>query len=213
VAKFKFSKFTTPTGTAKYAWLDKPDPYGQKLTPPKTEYKIRILLDDTPENRAFIEKVIETGKSEAAKAGIKLKKQFKTPFRFPEDQDEDDYVPQDGKDKPKLDEDHQGRIFFEAKTGFIPASLSMEKDAKGVLQGLPEGTKIMSGDLVRVQFTLNPYDGLGSGISLRLNAVQLRKKNSNFQGGNYNSSDFGDDDEEDQVEGDENQSDDDEIPF
>jgi hypothetical protein len=207
--KFKFSTFVTPKGIAKYAWLDKPDKY--QLERGKTQYSIRVLIEDTEKNREWVEKVLATTKAEAAKAKVKLKKQFNTPFRLPEDQDEDDFVPADGKDKPKYDEDHKGRIFFEIKTGYIPAQFGLEKDDDGNLIGLPEGTRIMSGDKVKVKFRLNPYDGLGSGVSFRLMSVQLVEKNSNFSGGKQSADEFEDDDDDDQFDG--NSDDDGEIPF
>ena len=203
--KFKFSSFVTATGIAKYTWLDKPDPYQAEKG--KTEYKLRILLDDNDETRAFVEKVLAKGLEEAKKSGTKLKKLWQNPIRLPEDQDEDDFIPAEGKDKPKLDEDHKGRIFFEAKTAFVPAQLSMKKDEKGNLLPVPEGTKIMSGDKVKVKFTLNPYEGVGSGVSFRLNAVQLVQKNSNFNAGTFSADEFGSD------EFDGGSNDDDEIPF
>jgi hypothetical protein len=203
--KIKFTSFVSAAGIAKYAWLDKPDPY--QLEKGKTEFKLRILLDDNEETRAWVNKVLTTAKADAAKAGVKLKKVWHNPFKMPEDQDEDDYVPAEGKDKPRLDADHQGRIFFEAKTGFVPALLGLEKDEKGNLIALAENVRIMSGDRVKVKFTLNPYEGLGSGVSFRLNAVQLVKKASNFVAGTFAADEFG----SDEFAGDEDQNT--EVPF
>ena len=183
--KFKFSEFVTPVGIAKYCWVVNPDSGFDGKGDPK--FKLRLLIDDTTEAREWVERVISKGVEEAKAAGIKLKKVFKNPFQFPEDQDEDDYVPQDGKDKPKLDEDHQGRIFFEIKSGFKPGLIDSAREE------LPEDIKIMSGDKVRVKFVLNPYEGLGSGISLRLKVVQLIEKNTSYSGGGRPNTDGFDD--------------------
>ncbi len=198
--RYKYPSFVTGMAMAKYAWLDKWDPY--QLKQGKEEHKLRTLLVDNEENRAFVKKVLDATVEHAPKGGIKLKKAWKNPFKFPEDLDEDDFVVQEGKDKPKFDEDHVGKIFFEAKTGYPVAMLSTEKDEKGNLIALAEGVKIMSGDFIKTKFTINPYDGLGSGVGFRLNAVQLIKKNSNFTAGAFSADEFG-----------EEAFDDSEIPF
>lgn len=185
--KVKGPIVVAPRGIAKYAWLNKPDMGFDGKG--EGSFKIRVLLDDTDDNRAWCDDVIEKGKKAAVENAIKLKKQFKHPFRFPEDQDEDDYVPQDGKDKPKLDEDHKGRIFFEAKSKFKPATFDAKKEE------LPEDVSIMSGDIQRTKFEVLPYEGLGSGLSFRLAAVQLIEKNTSYSGGNKASADGFDEEE------------------
>lgn len=199
MAKPKYTQFVTPAGIAKYTFLDKPqEPYQGKGDP---SFKVRILIDDTAENRAWIDKVVETGLAEAKKNGVKLKKVFRNPFNFPEDQDEDDYIPEEGKDRPKLDEDHKGRIFVEFKSKFKPGLIDSARNT------LPDDVKIYGGDNIRVKFELNPYEMQGSGLSLRLKVVQLIAKNTSFSGGGVNTDGFddveggyvaepGDDDEE-----------------
>jgi len=199
MAKPKYTQFVTPTGIAKYTYLAKPqDPYQGKGDP---QFKVRILLDDTAENRAWIDKVVETGVAEAKKNGVKLKKVFQNPFKYPEDQDEDDFLPEEGKDHPKLDEDHKGRIFVEFKSKFKPGLIDSARAT------LPEDVKIYGGDTIRVKFELNPYEMQGSGLSLRLKVVQLIAKNTSYSGGGVNTDGFddveggyvsepGDDDEE-----------------
>ncbi|MDO5647348.1 ssDNA-binding protein [Paracoccus sp. (in: a-proteobacteria)] len=199
----------TPTGIAKYAWLNKPDNgFNGKEEP---AFKVRILLDDTDENRAWCDKVIETAKADARRMGVKLKKVHKIPFQFPEDQDEDDFIPQEGRERPRLDEDHKGRIFFETKSKFKPGLIDSARNA------LPEDVFIMSGDKARVKFEINPYEGLGSGISFRLRTAQLVEKNTSFSGGHGPDTDGFEDIEDgyvaDQTTGGEDDDDEDEIPF
>lgn len=173
--KVKFTEFVSPPAIAKLAFVNKPSqPFEGKGEP---VYQITGLLEDTDEVRAWIDKVIETGLDEAKKAGVKLKKQFGNPFQYPEDQDEDDFVPEEGKDKPKLDEDYRGRIFFKAKSQYKPGLIDTARVE------LPEDVRIMGGDIVRIKFAVNPYDGFGGGISLRLKVVQLVEKKTSFSGG------------------------------
>ena len=177
MAQSKNPRVVTPVGIAKFCWVmpDKPDTGWDGKSDP--HYKTRILIDDTPENREWMESVMEQGAAFAKQEGIKLKKKFNTPFKLPEDQDEDDYIPAEGKDRPKLDEDHKDRIFFEAKSKYPPGLIDTARES------LPEDVKVMGGDKIRLKVELNPYEGLGSGISFRLKTVQLVEKNSNFSGG------------------------------
>lgn len=197
----------TPKGLSKYAWLNKPDNgFDGKGDP---TFKARILIEDTEENREWCDSVIAKGKESAKEQKIKLRKNFKTPFNFPEDQDEDDFVPEEGKDKPRLDEDHKDKIFFEVKSKFKPALIDAMKSE------LPEDVLIMSGDIVRAKFELVPYEGLGSGLSFRVKTVQLIEKNTAFSGGGADTDGF--DEEEDgyvaKTNDDDEDEDDDEIPF
>jgi len=175
--KPQFPTVYTPAGVGKYMWLTKPDNYlGEE------QFKARILLNDNEANRAWVEAQIELAKKVASANEIRLKKNFKTPFQFPEDQDEDDFVPQEGKDKPKLDEDHRGKIFFSVKSSYRPAVIGTVKNEKGEFSELPDGTLAMSGDEIRLKLQLVPYDGLGSGLSYRLQGCQLLAKRSGFKG-------------------------------
>lgn len=178
MAKAKNPVMVSPVGIGKYVWVMKADTGFDGKSEPK--FKLRLLIDDNDEARAWMAKVTETAKTFAKTAGIKLKKQFKTPFKLPEDQDEDDFAPQEGKDKPKLDEDHKDRIFFEVHSKYKPGLIDT---AKPTPQPLPEGVDVRSGDKIRVKFEVVPYDGLGSGYSLRLKVVQLVEKNSSYSGG------------------------------
>lgn len=179
-----FAHHVSPISIAKYTFLDKPqEPYEGKGDP---SFKVRCIIPDTPENRAWVQNVADTAVAEAKKNGIKLKKVFNNPFNFPEDQDEDDFMPEEGKDRPKLDEDHRDAIFFDAKGKFKPALID------SVRETLPDSVKIMGGDKIRAKFEAIPYEGLGSGFSLRVKVVQLVEKNTSFSGGRANVDGFDD---------------------
>lgn len=163
-----------PRGIAKYAWLNKADTKFSKDG--AGDFKVRVLIEDTDENREWADRVIASGKEFAKTTGVKLKKGFKTAFTFPEDVDEDDFIPDTDTGKAKYDEDHKGRIFFELKSKFKPGLIDSAKNE------LPDDVVVMSGDVVRVKFRVNPYDGLGSGINYRLAVVQLIEKNTTYSG-------------------------------
>lgn len=184
MAKPKFSRLVSPVGIAKLAFVHDPSqPFEGKGDP---QFKIRVLLDDTEENRKWCDETFEQGKAEAKANKVKLKKAAKNPFNFPEDADEDDFIPEDGKDKPKFDEDYRDRIWFETKSKYQPGLIDTAR------QALPEGVKIFNNDDVRTKIELNPYEGFGSGLSLRLITVQLVNKNSSFTPGQADTDGFGD---------------------
>jgi hypothetical protein len=173
--KVKFSAPVSPVGIAQHAWINKPAaPYEGKGEP---QYKITLLLEDTKENRAWADGAIATALAEAKTAGIKIKKVFNNPFTYPEDVDEDDFVVDPETGKSKLDESYRGKIYFTAKSQYQPGMIDTAREP------LAEDVRIMSGDEVRVKVTLNPYEGLGSGVSLRATTVQLVAKNTSFSGG------------------------------
>jgi hypothetical protein len=176
MARVQFAKYATPLCIAKFAYLDVPDAGYNAKPGDKQYYKIRGIIEDTPENRAWVANVLAVAKTEAAAASVKLKKTFNSPFKMPEDQDEDDFIPAEGKDKPKFDEDHAGAIFFETKSLYQPALLDSLGDS------LPAGVKIMSGDKVYIEIQANPYDTLSTGVSLRVLGVQLFQKATGFGG-------------------------------
>lgn len=173
--KYKFSQYVSPVGIAKLTFLDKPS---KPFTEGGTEYyKTRILLEDDQKTRDWINKIIETAQKEAKEAGVKLKKNFHVPFVFPEDVDEDDFIPDEGKERPKYDEEHREKIFFEAKSQYKPGLIDTAK------QSLPEDVRIMGGDDIRLKFIAAPYvSGANTGITLRLRTVQLVNKNTSFSG-------------------------------
>lgn len=172
--KFKYTRHVSPRGMFKYAWVNKPDSYQGK-----EQFKVTHLMEDTEEVRAWCDKVMESAIEEAKKAGVKLKRKPASPFVYPEDIDEDDFVPEEGKDKPKYDEDYRGKIFFTTKTNFKPGAIDAHR------QSLPDDVRIMSGDEGRVRVENNPYEGFGSGVSLRFVTIQLLEKNNTFSGEGY----------------------------
>lgn len=172
----QFAAYVSPIAKAKMAFLDKPSkPYkdGDKET-----FKVRGLIEDTAENRAWVQKIIDKALEEAKANGIKMKKVFHIPFIMPEDVDEDDFIPEAGKDRAKYDEDHRGKIFFDAKSIYKPGLIDTARES------LPESVKIYGGDDIRVKFEAEPYlNGTNCGITLRLKTVQLVAKNTSFTGG------------------------------
>lgn len=182
--KPKFSEPVSPIGTAQHAWINKPSaPYEGKGEP---QYKCTILLEDDATSRAWAESCMATAFAEAKTAGIKLKKVHHNPFTFPEDVDEDDFLVDPSTGKSKLDESYRGKIYFTAKSQYQPGMIDTKRDP------LPEDVRIMSGDSVRLKVQLNPYEGLGSGVSLRLITVQLVEKNTSFSGGGVRTDGFDD---------------------
>jgi len=200
----RYKEFVFPAGMAKFTYLNEPQEAFEGKGDPK--FKTRCILEDTPEVRAFLDNVMDSVRAEAKKNGVKLKKVHKSPFEYPEDQDEDDFVPEDGKDKPKLDEDHVDKIYFDAKGKYKPGLIDSQR------QSLPDDVKIMGGDVIRVKAEAMPYEGFGSGVTLRIKMVQLIEKNTSFsEGGNTE----GFDDEEGGyvAPAPSEEDDDDEIPF
>lgn len=174
-AKFKNSEPVTPAGVASSAWLNKPSaPFEGKGEP---MYKITLLLEDTTDNREWCEATIAKGLAEAKEAGIKIKKVYNSPIILPEDVDEDDFIVPEGKQYAKYNEEARGKIMLTAKSQYKAGQIDSKR------QSLPEDVKIMNGDVVKVKIQLNPYEGLGSGISFRLVTVQLIQKNTSFSKG------------------------------
>ncbi len=204
-SKPKFKEYVSPVGKAKLAFLHKPSaPFKEGDTP---KFKVTLLIEDTTEHRAWVDAVVATALEEAKKHGVKMKKVFHNPFILPEDVDEDNFIPQDGKDRPKYDEDYRGKIIFEAKTQYQPGLIDTAK------QALTDDVKIYGGDMVRVKVEAQPYlNGSNSGITLRLITVQLVEKNTSY-GGSRGPNTDGFDDIDGYVAGGDASDDDDEIPF
>ena len=176
MAKYKHSTHVSPVGEADMTWLDKPSPAYQAGA--KEYFKTRLLLDDTPENRAWVKKVYEKALEEAKEAGVKLKKVHNTFFVLPEDQDDEDFVVQEGRKYAKYPEHARGKIILDAKSTYKPSLIDTAKES------LPEDVKIYGRDLIRIKVTVNPYvSGANNGISLYLNVVQLVEKKTSFSGG------------------------------
>jgi hypothetical protein len=191
MSKFKYTRVVSPAGKSRVCFLNEPSqPYDGKGSP---QYKTRVLFEDTPENRKWCDDMFAAGIAEGKKAGVKLKKAAQSPFHFPEDNDEEDFVPDvaAGKDRPKLDELYRDHIYFETKSNFKPGLIDAAR------QPLPDDVKIYNDDTIRAKIEFNPYEGFGSGLSLRMVTVQLIEKNNSFSGGAGSL----DDDGFDEVEG------------
>lgn len=169
----KFSNYVSPKGMAKMAFVHKPSaPFEGKGEP---MYKCRILIEDNAANRAWVEGVVAKALEESKAADLKIKKQFHSPFIMPEDIDEDDFIPANGKDYPKYDEDHRDKIIFEAKSKFAPGVIDTQR------QSLPEGVMVYGGDTIRMKIEAAGFvSGANTGITLRLKTVQLIEKNASF---------------------------------
>ena len=110
------------------------------------------------------------GNEHAEANDIKLKKKFNLPFvDLPEDDDEEE-----------TKEEFIGKIRLTGKSIFKPKCVDTKRNE------LPEDIKIMSGDIVRAQFQISPYDGLGSGITGKLAMVQLVEKKAMGGGADAN---------------------------
>lgn len=147
----KYKSIVTPVGEAAYAWTTKPD---DKFGDP--QYKITLVLPEGPEADALKEKIEEAGKAFAAENGIKLKKVFNLPVKYFDDDEKDGF---------------QGKVRFEFKSKYKPGCVDSARNA------LPSNVFVMSGDKVRVSALVSAYDGLGSGISVKLRNIQLIEKN------------------------------------
>lgn len=161
--KHPLPTLVTPVGIAAYAWVNKPDTKFAK-NDDEGSYKITVVLDDTKDNRAFLDQIEDLAREVAPKLepAVKMKKVLThTPWNLPEDDDNTD---------EKLKDEFKGKIRLHAKSAFKPGQIDTAR------QGLPDNIFVMSGDHVRVKFLIKPFDGLGGGISLKLKTVQLVQK-------------------------------------
>jgi len=168
----KFPCIVSPAGTAAFTWLSKPDDKFDKDDP---KYKVTLVLDKNAETEAFMSKVEDIGTAHAKEHGPKLKKNFKLPFH-----DGDDETDRDGNPR----EEFAGKVLLKVNSKYKPSQFDSAR------QVLPEGTTAMSGDKIKLSMIVKPYDGFGSGISLKLRNVQLIEKNST--GGGDGAADFED---------------------
>lgn len=184
--RVKYKRWVSPVGLAKFAYIEKPrEGYTEGDDP---SYQIRVLLEDTKENRAWVDKVTETAEKEAKENKVKLKKVYHNPFIMPEDVDEDDFIPEEEGGYPKFDEDHRGKIMFNTRSKFQPARIDTERNS------LSDDIRIFGDDTVRVKVEAAPYvSGANTGITLRLVTVQLVEKSAAFAGGGQPDTDGFDD--------------------
>ena len=139
----KKTRYVTPIGEAKWAWLTKP--------------KAGFAGDPNKDPKFMIDVVFDITKDPAwAKWGADLRamsKGLKLPI------------------KKELDANDQptGRFFVTFKTGekYPPGVFDKYN------QAVPESVLVGNGSKVRVAYTVNEYDGFGGGINLYLSAVQV----------------------------------------
>lgn len=190
MAKVQLPKLISPVAVAAYAWLDKPDSKFAK-TEDEANYKLTLVFDeDDAEAQAFVQKISDLGQEIAPKLKdpVKLKKGFK----LVKESDKDEF---------------EGKILLECKSKYKPTLIDSARNELG------DGA-IKSGDLVRASILVKPYPAFGSGISLKLRAVQLIEKRN--MGGGGGADDF--DDYEggyvaDQTSGGSGEDDDDDADF
>lgn len=174
-AKFKYSRHTTPFNCeAFYVWLEKPQDGFKEGDKPK--YKITVATDDTHEARTWCQKVTDTALEEAKASGVKMKKAFDVPFKYPEDFDDEEFG-----DKPDgtrgINEKLKGKIWFKTSSQFPSTLIDAMREA------LPEGIFPRGGDTVKVRVEAVPYlNGANCGITLRPVTVMLIEKRAGFAG-------------------------------
>lgn len=180
MAKKKAPMEVSVTGTAVYAWLDKPDTkFAGKGE--KGKYKLTIMVDkdevkglaarvgaDEMPGEEWLEHLREAHKQAGGSPNTSPVKDGDKPIG--------------SADSPK--EEFVGKWLVGMKSGYQPKFVDAKKNTID-----PEGPiKIMSGDVVKAAYTVYDFD---KGVSLRLAAVQLIEKRSN--GGNAVSA-FGEED-------------------
>ena len=167
MAKVQRDIVVSPTATAAYAWLAKPDE-GQEFSDGK--YKVTLVLDPKQEGVSdFIENVRAKSKKAAESEWDKLPKNIRYCFK-------------DGNDTDK--EEFADKVMITAKTKYQPGFVDAKKQALGE-EELPA-----SGDLIKASFALVPYNAGGNrGVTAQLRNVMLVEKR-NFGGSPSN--DFND---------------------
>lgn len=173
--KKKRPKLASPRGVAAYAWLDKKDTMFANGDESKAKYKLSLLLEKGVEvNDAFVKALAEKHKAAGGKPskGLGIKAL-------------DGDLKEDKEGNPKADFANMWVVPF-ASTKYKPKQVDSKK------QPLPASVRIFSGDVVKVAFTENEYEGFGGGMNLYLEAVMLLEKRND--GGDAVSA-FGDDEE------------------
>lgn len=198
--KVKYPTAIFGPGPVYHAWFNKPDTKFAN-DGESGDYKGKLALEDTEENRAKCEKLFKDAVAASKQAGLKMKKNAKSPFVMPEDVDEDDFIPDPDTGRSKLPEELQGTIYFETKSKFRPGLIDAAKNE------LPDDVFPMSGDICKIKVEARGYEGFGSGVTLKLRTVQLIEKNTNFSGGGVDAEGF---DEEDGYVADSSDDEDDE---
>lgn len=175
--KVKLPVMFSPRGIAAYAWINRPD---DQFNKDKPSYKVTLVVDQGEETDAWLAEIEEIGRKVAADMGFKSiskKKNLKLPFETGE---EFNARLEDKEREPK--EEFSGKVLISFKSAYAPTVL--------IPTSLPSDTIVMSGDIIKVKFKVNAYDGFGGGISLRLAGIKLLEKIAGDE------NDWGDDDDE-----------------
>lgn len=142
-------KLVTPAGTAKWAWLEKPDnsEFG------KNKYKCALVLDKGVEkNDELVKKLRDLHKANKGKADT-------SPVK------DGDAMAEENEKNEAL----RGKWLITAKSSNAPGLVDA---AKKKLNKAPR-----SGDLVKLAVAIASYDtGANKGVTLYLNAVQLLER-------------------------------------
>lgn len=158
----------SPQGIARYPHLRSPDTqFG------KDDYHMDLILEDNEETAAFLEQVRKAGEEVAAKSDVKLKKNYRV------NADVDDMIDNAATDEKRqeLKDALEGKVLIRTNSKFQPGTF----DAAG--NKIP-AKKIWGGDGVRIAVKIGAYSAFGSGLSFKLQSVQLIEKNSAEPGEN-----------------------------
>jgi len=161
----------TPAGVAAYCWLYEKDTKFAKKDD-QAKYKMSLVLpaDDPVVKKLMVSIIAEHDELEGTKKTCPVK-------------DGDTRVDKDGKPK----EEFKGMVLIQFSSFYQPGLVDTKKT------NLPEGTKVISGDLVKVAYQRIPYDAGGnSGLSLRFQSIMLKEKRTGAEAGTKA---FGDDEE------------------
>lgn len=151
------SPIITPEGTAKYAYLQKPDQYGN--------YCVTLVLDDTPETTQFVEEMTRLQNEFLVSTGGQPEDRWKAVKQRPDKFDGQQYIQfktpvkrRDGKDNSPIN----------------------TYNSKNEVCDEP-----WSNDRIRVAFSLGGWTSpsIGSGAKAYTKCVQLVKKASSKEGG------------------------------
>lgn len=237
-SKPKAPKITTPKGTFKFPRLNEPDTKFKA----DGEYSVKLILDGEQAEKLikklqpYYDEAVKAGEAAYKKLPVKTRKQndFKTvPFYHPVYDDDTEEETGDYEFTFKMKASGENK-----KTGKRWTMKPVVFDAKGVpLKKVPN---VWGGTVGKVSFSI-PYMqddneapgfftvGVGAGLSLRLEAVQIIELVSG--GGSRNAKDYGfgeedgfsaddvtdeddeEDEDEDDTDGSEDEDLDDEVPF
>tara|TARA_Y100000593_G_scaffold45350_2_gene86285 strand:+ start:1731 stop:2330 length:600 start_codon:yes stop_codon:yes gene_type:complete len=149
----QFTRLTTPAGIAKWAWVSKADTKYNS----DGEFKVTLVLEkDAAE--PLINKIEKELKEFYAGLKAQGKKKIKEAVR-PYGEEVDDEGDPTGNVEFK----------FKSKAKFVPRIPVFDSSGKPMTN-----VDVWSGSKIKVNTTLAPYSaGIGEGLSMRLNAVQV----------------------------------------